>query len=361
VVAVHWFARRAWLAVRFVYMKTREAAETTFWHTTSFLRATPSRIRRIAGRLASVPPRLAHGVMRAAPWNRLRGGGAKQHGAGYVDLHEVRQFSMLDVNVLRALRKAARRGKGGVFDVGPYVGGSTIAMASGHRGRRKHVVIEAGGAYPDQPFIPSLDIIADLERNLARYGLLELVSIYQGWSDDPAVYRPALKEAGPIGLFFFDANGAVAEQLSICAPFMADDCTIILDDINAGQAKAAIVLPALNRLIAKGALVEDKVIFGTWFGHIGKVDRSVFAHYAHEEGHAWMMPAPDPARWRVELLEDGRLLGPDQALHADIRAHGHGAWSHWNFNPVTRVMFSTSDNTDPNENGRKYELKVYPR
>jgi predicted O-methyltransferase YrrM len=282
-------------------------------------------------------------------------------GTRYVDLSEVRRFSMLDLDVLRELKKAAARGRGGVFDVGPYIGGSTVAMASGHRGRRKHVVIEAGGAYPDQPFLPSLDIIGDLKRNLDRYDLLKHVSIYQGWSDDPAIYGPALKEASPIGLFFFDANGAVAEQLAICAPYLEDNCTVILDDINADQAKAAYVLPALNRLIAKGALIEDKVLGGTWFGRVGKVDHSAFAHYPHDTGHAWLMPAPDPARWRAELLEDGNPLGPEGSVHVDIRERGKGAWSHWNFDSRCLVMFSTSDNSDPNENGRKYELKLTPR
>jgi hypothetical protein len=347
-------------------MKTREAVETSYWHTTSFLRGLPWRTRVLMSKVASVPPRVVHAISRAGAGAKARRGKAAHpadpaHPPGYVDLAEVRKFSMLDLNVLRELKKAASRGTGGVFDVGPYIGGSTAAMASGHRGKRKHVVIEAGGAYPDQPFLPSMDIIADLKRNLDRFGLLQHVSIYQGWSNDPAIYEPALKEAGPIGLFFFDANGAVAEQLSICAPYMQDGCTVILDDINADQAKAEAVLPTLKRLIAKGALIEDKIITGTWFGRIGKVDRSLFAHYAHDVNNAWLMPAPDPALWQVELLEDGKPLGPSGALHDHIRTRGRGAWSHWNFGLRTQVLFSTSDNSDPNENGRKYELKVTPR
>lgn len=341
-------------------MKMREAAETSYWHTTSFLRGLPWRTRVLISKIASAPSRVAYAILRPGRGVKIRDGKLAQP-SGYVDLSEVRKFSMLDLNVLRELKKAASRGTGGVFDVGSYIGGSTAAMASGHRGKRKHVVIEAGGAYPDQPFLPSLDIIGDLKRNLDRFGLLQHVSIYQGWSNDPAIYEPALKEASPIGLFFFDANGAVAEQLSICAPYMQDDCTVILDDINADQAKATYVLPQLNRLIAKGALIQDKIIFGTWFGRIGKVDRNVFAYYEHELQHAWLMPAPDPAQWRVELLEDGKPLGPPGALHDDIRTRGLGAWSHWDFGLRTQVMFSTSDNSDPNENGRRYELKVDPR
>ncbi|MEZ6029462.1 MAG: hypothetical protein R3C46_06890 [Hyphomonadaceae bacterium] len=342
-------------------MKAREGLETSYWQAYSFIRATPSSVRRAVAELASAPPRFAHWIGRALtplpPQSARAEAPARPR---YVDLTEIRTFSMLDVEVLRALRKAAKRGKGGIFDVGPYIGGSTAAMALGHRGRRRHVVIEAGGAYPDQPHLPSLDIIADLKRNLTRFDLLEHVSIYQGWSDDPAIYEPAIKELGSIGLFFFDANGAVAEQLSLCAPYMDENCTVILDDINADQAKAASVVPALKRLIAKGALIEDRIIQGTWFGRLGKADRTAFAHYVPETGHAWQTPAPDPAHWRVELFENGKPLGPAEALHEDIRRTGKGAWSHWNFGGVPRVLFSTSDNSDPNENGRRYELKVYP-
>jgi glycosyltransferase involved in cell wall biosynthesis/GT2 family glycosyltransferase/tetratricopeptide (TPR) repeat protein len=52
------------------------------------------------------------------------------------------------------------------------------------------------------------------------------------------------------------------------------------------------------------------------------------------------------------LLEDGRPLGPAHAVHADIRLLGHGRFSFWN----NSLWFSASDNTDPNSNGRRYEI-----
>lgn len=151
-------------------MKTREAAETSYWHTTSFLRGLPWRARILMSKIASVPSRVAHAI--SQPRQDVKSRDVKvARPPSYVDLHDVRKISMLDINVLRELRKAASRGTGGVFDVGPYVGGSTAAMASGHRGKRKHVVIEAGGAYPDQPFLPSLEIVGDLKCNLDHFGL----------------------------------------------------------------------------------------------------------------------------------------------------------------------------------------------
>jgi hypothetical protein len=54
------------------------------------------------------------------------------------------------------------------------------------------------------------------------------------------------------------------------------------------------------------------------------------------------------------LFEDGRALGPGNALHADIGSRGGGRFSFWKGS----LLFSTSDNTDPRVNGRRYILKV---
>jgi hypothetical protein len=58
----------------------------------------------------------------------------------------------------------------------------------------------------------------------------------------------------------------------------------------------------------------------------------------------------------VLLCEDGKLLGPAHSLHQDIRNLGQGRYSHWG----ESILFSTSDNSDPNENGRKYSLRFPP-
>lgn len=53
------------------------------------------------------------------------------------------------------------------------------------------------------------------------------------------------------------------------------------------------------------------------------------------------------------LFEDGKPLGPPRSVHADIRNEGGGRYSHW-----TRegLYFSASDNSDPRNNGRRYEV-----
>jgi hypothetical protein len=287
-------------------------------------------------------------------------GVARLFGHRVVFLYDVRKISMLNVPVLKRLRRAAAKGEGGILEVGPYIGGSTIAFALGHKGRRKHVVVDVGGSN-DNPRLPSTDIIRDLTLNLKRFGCEDWVEIVQGWSNDPATIEPAMEKTGPIGVFFFDANGAVAEQLSICAKRFRDDCVIILDDLIGDHGKADAVGSVVDRLEKSGAFVDGKLVEGTWFGRLGKLDRSVFTYYAPDQGHGWLMPAPDPAQWHVEMFEDDKPLVPASSLHADIRERGMGAWSHWSFSGIPYVLFSASDNSDPNENGRKYELRVTPR
>ncbi len=83
--------------------------------------------------------------------------------------------------------------------------------------------------------------------------------------------------------------------------------------------------------------------------------------YQHISGHCWNTSLPDkngdtpsePRRSRVVLLEDGTPLGEAHALHDDIRKIGNGRYSHWG----ETLFFSTSDNTDPNTNGRQYEVR----
>jgi radical SAM protein with 4Fe4S-binding SPASM domain len=54
----------------------------------------------------------------------------------------------------------------------------------------------------------------------------------------------------------------------------------------------------------------------------------------------------------LRLLEDGVELGPAHSFHDTIRDSGTGKFSHWN----DRLYFSTSDNSDPRRNGRRYTI-----
>lgn len=56
------------------------------------------------------------------------------------------------------------------------------------------------------------------------------------------------------------------------------------------------------------------------------------------------------SRSHLVLCEDGHPLGPPHSLHDDIRQKGLGRYSHWGDD----IVFSASDNSNPNTNGRTY-------
>jgi hypothetical protein len=58
-----------------------------------------------------------------------------------------------------------------------------------------------------------------------------------------------------------------------------------------------------------------------------------------------------PQRSPMIIYEDGKPLGPPHSTHADISKLGLGRFSHWY---GVGYIFSSSDNSDPNSNGRKY-------
>lgn len=57
----------------------------------------------------------------------------------------------------------------------------------------------------------------------------------------------------------------------------------------------------------------------------------------------------------VFLFEDGRQLPLPHSSHSAIQRLGRGRFSHWG----GKVLFATTDGSDPNRNGRRYSL-VYP-
>jgi hypothetical protein len=63
-----------------------------------------------------------------------------------------------------------------------------------------------------------------------------------------------------------------------------------------------------------------------------------------------------PSRSNAVVCEENRALGPAHSVHADIAAKGGGRFSHW----ITGFVFSTTDNSDANTNGRSY-WAVRPR
>jgi hypothetical protein len=266
---------------------------------------------------------------------------------------------MLALPVLEKLQKLARAGSGGIVEIGSYVGGSSIALASGHGGARAHAVIDSGGDQSDHPHLPSSDVLADWRKNIDRFNVGHVLRMFEGWSTDSRVFTAALDYVNrDIGLFFYDGDGRCDDQFAIFAKYMRQGCAIILDDyMTIDGSKEHMVKPWIDKMVAREVLIQDEIIDGTWFGNLGKVGAMTFTGYRHEQGFAYLAPSTSPADGLVRVFEDGRELGPAQALHDQVRKVGGGAYSHWMFETSPYVMFSASDNSDPNTNGRHYEFR----
>jgi radical SAM protein with 4Fe4S-binding SPASM domain len=83
--------------------------------------------------------------------------------------------------------------------------------------------------------------------------------------------------------------------------------------------------------------------------------------WRHESGHCYLVKIPESftklageSLSHAELLEDGVPLPFPKSVHDAIRKQGEGRYSVWGH----ALYFSTSDNSDPSDNGRSYELKV---
>src|SRR4029077_12532002 len=99
-----------------------------------------------------------------------------------------REASMLHMDVLLLIYHFARFGAGNVLEIGPYIGGSTIAAAFGARdsGTQKKIIsIEAGGSLKHFR-LSSRNIIKDLKKNLVRFGVADDVTLINGRSFDEA-------------------------------------------------------------------------------------------------------------------------------------------------------------------------------
>lgn len=55
------------------------------------------------------------------------------------------------------------------------------------------------------------------------------------------------------------------------------------------------------------------------------------------------------------VYENDKPLGPAHSGHESIVKDGHGRYSHWK---SLGLIFSTSDNSDPNSNGNRYTIRL---
>jgi len=181
-----------------------------------------------------------------------------------------RAASMLHMDVLLLIYDFARSSSGHVLEIGPYVGGSTIAAAFGAResGMAKKIVsVEAGGKLKHFR-LSSRNIIKDLKKNLARFDVADDVTLINGRSFEDAAITEVRQRlgSGEVGLFIFDADKNVRRDLDCYGDLFAEGCWLVIDDYF-GPAKAAPIQAQVDALVDEGRLMPFGYYgWGTWIG-----------------------------------------------------------------------------------------------
>jgi L-amino acid N-acyltransferase YncA/predicted O-methyltransferase YrrM len=190
------------------------------------------------------------------------------------ELDKVRKkYSMLHLDVLLLIYHFAKTCSGQVLEIGAFLGGATIAAARGVRdsGKSKTLItIEVGGSLKHDR-LGTKDIWRDLERNLARERVSELVTLLKGRSSDRSVVGAVEQALGAneIGLVILDADAAKRRDIESYSHKFASGCWMVIDDYYGvgPDNKIAVTRQDVDAMVATG-LLEPLGFYGwsTWIG-----------------------------------------------------------------------------------------------
>ena len=116
--------------------------------------------------------------------------------------------------------------------------------------------------------LSSRNIIKDLKKNLARFGVAQDVTLINGRSSDQAIISEVHQrlDSREIGLLVFDADNNVRRDLDCYGDLLNDACWLVIDDYF-GPAKAAPLRTQVDALVSEGRLVPFGYYgWGTWVG-----------------------------------------------------------------------------------------------
>lgn len=199
---------------------------------------------------------------------------AYRHEPIHSELMRIRdKYSMLHLDVLILIYHFAKLSAGAILEIGAFVGGATIAAALGVRDsaqKKKLVAIEPGGSVKHKR-LGTRNILRDLERNLARERVANMVTLVKGQSFKPetmSAVRHAL-DSDKIGLLVLDADAAKRRDIDCYRDKFADGAWMVIDDIYGADANEKIT-PShadVDALVAEG-LLHPLGFYGwsTWVG-----------------------------------------------------------------------------------------------
>jgi L-amino acid N-acyltransferase YncA/predicted O-methyltransferase YrrM len=183
------------------------------------------------------------------------------------------KYSMLHLDVLILIYHFAKICSGTILEIGAFVGGATIATAFGVRDSgqpKKLIAIEPGGSVKHKR-LGTRNIFRDLERNLARQRVSEMITLIKGRSFDPDTISAVNGVLGSdeIGLLILDADAGKRRDIECYRHKLADGCWMIIDDYSGADsnAKSAPSRADVDALVSAGAL-EPLGFYGwsTWVG-----------------------------------------------------------------------------------------------
>ncbi|HEU5313282.1 MAG TPA: GNAT family N-acetyltransferase [Candidatus Udaeobacter sp.] len=197
-----------------------------------------------------------------------------RHEAIHSKLLKIRdKYSMLHLDVLILIYHFAKICSGNILEIGAFVGGATIAAAFGVRDsgtRKKLIAIEPGGSVKHKR-LGTRNIFRDLERNLAKQGVSEMVTLIKGRSFDVATTRAVNIALGPdkIGLLILDADAAKQRDIQCYRDRLADNCWMVIDDYYGADSNAKITPSRADvDALASAGYLEPLGFYGwsTWVG-----------------------------------------------------------------------------------------------
>jgi phosphinothricin acetyltransferase len=183
------------------------------------------------------------------------------------------KYSMLHLDVLILIYHFSKICSGAILEIGAFVGGATIAAAFGVRdsGQQKNLIaIEPGGGVKHKR-LGTRNILRDLERNLARQRVSEMVSLIKGRSFDPETIAAVHQALGSneIGVLILDADAGKRRDIECYRNKLTDGCWMVIDDYAGADSnvKSAPSRADVDALVAAGAL-EPLGFYGwsTWLG-----------------------------------------------------------------------------------------------
>jgi predicted O-methyltransferase YrrM len=199
---------------------------------------------------------------------------AYRHEAIHSELMRIRdKYSMLHLDVLILIYHFAKICCGAILEIGAFVGGATIAAAFGVRDSgqdKKLIAVEPGGSVKHKR-LGTRNILRDLQRNLAKERVANMVTLLKGQSFKPETMSAVRQALGSdqVGLLILDADAAKRRDIDCYRDKFAERGWMVIDDIYGADANEKITPSRadVDGLVAEG-LLEPVGFYGwsTWVG-----------------------------------------------------------------------------------------------